>query len=271
MTATAPPPDGAAAAALAEAHAKLRSRLAAAEKMPVGRGLPDRDGPVGCGAKWAGLLPDFRYVQESVPNTLGWPVVVPGHGGAAGTGARSTGPSPEPSPLTDGFAAMLAGDGEAAALAFRWLATVAAGFELAIVMEYFDESLLLLGKEMGWPVQDLMYLSQVRGRRDRNPLPPAPAPHRPHSRAPLPEGTTPSNLSHAPSSSFAIRSSLPFQTPRRSAASPTAPPRLTHTTERPPRAPSPIAACSGSSMLGLRPRPSTISTRPGCGRTSSTQ
>jgi hypothetical protein len=63
---------------------------------------------------------------------------------------------------------MLAGDGNAAALAFRWLAAVAAGFELAIVTEHFDESLLLLGKEMGWPVQDLIYLSQARRRHHGN-------------------------------------------------------------------------------------------------------
>jgi hypothetical protein len=63
---------------------------------------------------------------------------------------------------------MLSPDGEAAALAFRWLAAVADGFELAIVTEHFDESLLLLGKEMGWPAQDLIYLSQVRCSHPRS-------------------------------------------------------------------------------------------------------
>jgi len=58
--------------------------------------------------------------------------------------------------------------GESAALAFRWLAALTGGLELAIVTEHFDESLLLLGRRMGWPVQDLVYLSQVRLRKKIN-------------------------------------------------------------------------------------------------------
>ena len=156
------PPNAAVASAMANARDLLHARLNHRQTVKLSSSDSGADGPIGCGGKWRGQLPDFRYVQESVPNTLGWPIGPTGHGGTSRSlGGEKSGPPQEPVPLADGYSEMLIGDGRAAALAFRWLATVTTGFELAIVTEHFDESLLLLGKEMGWPMQDLLYLSQV--------------------------------------------------------------------------------------------------------------
>ena len=97
-------------------------------------------------ARYRGPLLDFRYVRESVPNTLGW-----------GDGAT------EPAPLADDYRAMLASEAGAVS-ALRWLGALSAKFELVALTEHLDASLLLLGKLHGWPLTELVYLSQKRRR-----------------------------------------------------------------------------------------------------------
>ena len=92
----------------------------------------------------------FRFVQESIANTLGWPL--------------------HPVPRADDWRRMLLGGTGAAAegggrfarLALEWLAALSRSLDLVVISEHFDESLLLLARRLGIASTELIYLSQKR-------------------------------------------------------------------------------------------------------------
>ena len=76
----------------------------------------------------------FRFVQESVANTLGWPL--------------------HPAPRVDNWRRMLSGGGTAngaikfAKLALDWLAVLSRSLDVVLISEHYDESLLLLSRRL---------------------------------------------------------------------------------------------------------------------------
>ena len=151
--------DAASAEALRNARELLVERAKkAAATGHVSRGkVPTVDGVKvdrmpGCGNKWNDRISDARYVQDAVANTLGWPP-----GGAQPSGLELL--TKNPTPLFDGWKNMLTQTG-GDEFAFRYLGAIARHFDLVLVNEYMDESLLLLAKREKWPLRDILYLSQ---------------------------------------------------------------------------------------------------------------
>lgn len=156
--------DAASAEALRNARELLVERAKkAAATGHVSRGkVPTVDGVKvdrmpGCGNKWNDRISDARYVQDAVANTLGWPP-----GGAQPSGLELL--TKNPTPLFDGWKNMLTQTG-GDEFAFRYLGAIARHFDLVLVNEYMDESLLLLAKREKWPLRDILYLSQKRRKR----------------------------------------------------------------------------------------------------------
>ena len=147
----------------AKAYRLLRVRLAA-DAAATGRlgGAP----PIGCDITGDGrgrvgrFLPrpipaSFRFVQESIANTLGWPL--------------------NPRPRDDDFARMLHQGGSTlsngggplfAKLALEWLAALHTHLDLVLISEHYDESLLLLAHKLGVGQNELLYLSQKRRKQN---------------------------------------------------------------------------------------------------------
>ena len=90
----------------------------------------------------------FRFVQESVANTLGWPL--------------------HPAPRVDNWRRMLSGGGTAngaikfAKLALDWLAVLSRSLDVVLISEHYDESLLLLSRRLSVSPLELVYISQKR-------------------------------------------------------------------------------------------------------------
>ncbi|KAL1528123.1 hypothetical protein AB1Y20_009487 [Prymnesium parvum] len=137
--AAAPPPSAAAAAAMSQ----LVAQLEAARGGGGGGGRGWRAArPAACGSRARREMPPtFRFAQESVAHTLGFPA--------------------EPRPRADTFGRM-AERRDFGALAFAWLGALARSVDLVVLAEHFDQSLLLLGREAAMPHQQLVYLSQKR-------------------------------------------------------------------------------------------------------------
>ena len=97
----------------------------------------------------------FRFVQESIANTLGWPI--------------------EPRPRVDDYERMVtapSGSGAAsgtllpfAQLALDWVAALARSLDVVLVSEHYDESLLLLAAKLRISPIELVYLSQKRRKQ----------------------------------------------------------------------------------------------------------
>ena len=154
-----PPPSRAAA----EAHRALRAKLTTEQAKHASSLTPGRrrlKAP-GCEpvdrARRRDIPMTFRYIKEAVANTLGWPL--------------------EPTPLSDGYRRML-GDGSMGGgggsggpfggprLPLDWLASLARSFDLVLIAEHLDASLLLLSRLLGIPSHELIYISQKRRAQD---------------------------------------------------------------------------------------------------------
>lgn len=166
---------------VARAHAELRARLlsadAARHAVPTAstspsfwpRRSPSRPRPVpplGCRAESARRdIPNFRFVQESIANTLGWPLppqtrsddlarmLAPPGGAQASSrsGLRGGGGHD----ATQGGAAF-------ATLALDWIGALASSLDVVLLSEHFDESLLVLARTLGVAPTSLLYISQKR-------------------------------------------------------------------------------------------------------------
>lgn len=105
----------------------------------------------------------FRFVQESVANTLGFP-----H---------------EPRPRSDNFERMTTSGSAFAQLALDWVAALARSLDVVLISEHYDESLLLLARKLRVSPIELVYLSQKRRKQSASVA--AAAMHAPAARAAL--------------------------------------------------------------------------------------
>ena len=124
----------------------LRARLAADAARGDAPSGCDTAAPVGGRQRSVRDLPSsFRYVQESVANTLGWPL--------------------NPRPRADDYDRMLKTDATFARLALDWLGALSRSLDVVLISEHYDESLLLLARKLHVSPMELMYLSQKRRKQ----------------------------------------------------------------------------------------------------------
>jgi hypothetical protein len=147
----------------ARAYRELRTRLEAEKNA--------RGAPAGCDANLAvggrrrsvrDIPGSFRFVQESIANTLGWPLEPRPRVDDYARMLHAGGASSFANRLRTSSAALAGGGAPFAALTFEWLGALARSLDVVLIAEHYDESLLLLARRLHVSPLELLYLSQKR-------------------------------------------------------------------------------------------------------------